>query len=190
MCCPRPVCPGVGACVEPAVVWLRTEGERLVGVPDASGRMRLQPYLHRATEIHVGHRRGLAPLGRRRRQPGRRPRRQAAPTAGRRLHPRRQPHRGVAGGGDQAWFGQRRARDYKRDADPWPTRASVLAQLTDVGFAPTSRFARDEVLRSVHVFDAVIAAYVAYRRAREGWPRDDDACEGDGWIWVPPADGA
>ncbi|HWU86682.1 MAG TPA: hypothetical protein VN253_05385, partial [Kofleriaceae bacterium] len=64
--CERPICPGMEACAEPAVVWLRTEGRALVRratsvavgdgprpTPGAQARLapgaqaRLAPYAHR-----------------------------------------------------------------------------------------------------------------------------------------------
>ena len=46
-----------------------------------------------------------------------------------------------------ALCGSRTARGYKRDADPWRTRALILEQLDDLSFAPQSRMAREDVLR-------------------------------------------
>ena len=68
-----------------------------------------------------------------------------------------------------ALCGPRVARGYKRDADPWVTRAVVLERFSDLSFAPQSRMAREDVLRNDHCFDAVISAYTAYLWARDGW---------------------
>ena len=55
------------------------------------------------------------------------------------------------------------------------------------GFAPTSCFSREEVLRNDHCFDALLSAYTAYLWARDGWdkPEDVQGLEADGWIWAP-----
>jgi hypothetical protein len=208
--CTRPVCPGVEACVEPAVIWLRTEGERLVageaaseGTVSAGGtstsitsdttskrpRIRLQPYMHRATEIVLAYQRGLVPTT----------------TAGTAVGPvaarAGQLRRRLAGCGYTlndnllevsppatlgALVGRRRARATRRDADAWAARATVLEGFGDLTFAPTSRFAREDALRSVHVFDALIAGYTAYRWSREGWTLPAGGVfDDDGWIWTP-----
>ncbi len=72
--CERPVCPGMEACADPAVVWLRTEGRSLVRkvAEAASGdrvrtvhqgaQVRLAPYAHRTTEVELTYGRGLLPL--------------------------------------------------------------------------------------------------------------------------------
>lgn len=187
--CVRPSCPGVEACDEPAVVWLRGPAERLGDATPTAGRLRFPPYLHRATEVYLREGRGIGAFTLTAAGSS-----QVASRAG-------QLRRRLAGLGYvvddnlievspvaaiAVWFGHRRARYYKHDGDPWPTRAAVLAELGDVRFAPTSRFAREECLRSVHVFDALIAAYVAHRRQLEGWTLPAAACPGDGWIWCPP----
>src|SRR5882757_3917090 len=78
------------------------------------------------------------------------------------------------------------ARGYKRDADPWHTRALILERLDDLSFAPQSRMAREDVLQSDHCFDAVLSAYTAYLWARDGWPTPDGCFTDDGWIVAPP----
>ena len=85
-----------------------------------------------------------------------------------------------------ALCGPRAARGYKRDADPWVTRAQVLEQLRDLAFAPQSRMAREDVLQNDHCFDAVISAYTAYLWARDGWAAADGVFADDGWIVAPP----
>ncbi len=197
--CERPVCPGMEACEEPAVVWLRTEGRALVRkVAEAvSGdRMRtikqvaqvqLAPYAHRATEVDVVYRRGLLPIQTlgssnhaiaaragyvRRRLRG----------AGFILHRNLievSPAATIA-----ALCGTRASRGYKRDADPWRTRAMILERLGDLSFAPRSRMAREDVLQNDHCFDALISAYTAYRWAHDRWPSPTD--DEDGHIVVPP----
>jgi predicted nuclease with RNAse H fold len=187
--CERPVCPGTAACPEPAVAWLRGPAEQFDPAKVRAGALRFPPYLHRATEVYLREARGMQLLT------------LTAAASSQVAARAAQLRRRLAGRGFvlddnlievspvaalTTWFGLRRARSYKHDADPWPTRAAIVEALTDVRFAPGSRFAREEVLRSVHVFDALMAAYVAHRRAREGWQLPVDACAGDGWIWSPP----
>ena len=207
--CVLPACPGMEVCVDPAVVWLRSEGRALMA---GEARMqqqhqgggavarrsqpivqqpqaRLAPYAHRATDLVMTYGRGLLPvtaLG--------------APhgaVAARAHHLRRRlaalgftlnanlvevsPAATIA-----ALCGPRAARGYKRDADPWRTRASILEQLAgDLVFAPQSRMAREDVLQNDHGFDAVIAAYTAARWARDGLRVPEGIVEADGWIFAP-----
>ena len=205
--CERPVCPGMEACADPAVVWLRTEGRSLVRNEGAqrktvggskteaaprsgtTAQARLAPYTHRATDVVMTYGRGLLPLSAlgaangtitaranqlRRRLRG----------AGYELHENLievSPSATVA-----ALCGARMARGYKRDADPWRTRALILEQLGDLSFAPQSRMAREEVLGNDHCFDAVISAYTAYLWARDGWSVPEGCFGDDGWIAAPP----
>lgn len=207
--CTLPACPGVSDCVDPAVVWLRTAGRALTedaeladtvaaGQTTSAGasvhppRVRIQPYAHRATELVVSYERGLLPASQIGHASG-----QVAARGG---HLRRRllragfalhqnllevsPAATVA-----ALFDRRRARGYKRDADPWHTRAQLVESLADLEFAPGSRMAREDALRNDHCFEALIAAYTAYLWAKEGWtlPEPATVFVDDGWIWVPPA---
>jgi len=200
--CDRPVCPGTEACEDPAVVWLRTTGRQMmqkiaaetVGGPSRTTSMsppqaRLQPYAHRATDVVLTYQRGLLPLSSlngantmitaragqlRRRLRG----------AGYQLHGNLlevSPAATIA-----ALCGPRAARGYKRDADPWVTRAEVLAKFDDLSFAPQSRMAREDVLRNDHCFDAVVSAYTAFLWARDGWESPTGVFADDGWIFAPP----
>jgi Protein of unknown function (DUF429) len=206
--CLEAICPGVSACVDPAVVWLRTEGRALVVGDEAeaeaqgggahhrvttarrSPRARVVPYSHRATELLLCHERGILPqtsvgaaTGAVATRAAHLVRRLAA--AGFALHERLievSAHATVA-----ALFDSRRARGRKRDADPWHTRAEIVEGLGDLGFAPSSRMSREEVLRNDHCFDALIAGYTAYRFCVEGWTMPDPRFAVDGWIWAPPA---
>ncbi|MBK9032487.1 MAG: DUF429 domain-containing protein [Myxococcales bacterium] len=206
--CVVPACPGVEACVDPAVVWLRTEGRALAegatmsaAVQGASrertvrepvrGRWRAQPYAHRATEVVLCYDRGLLPPS----QLGH----AVGLVAARAAHLRRRlvragfalhqnllevsPAATIA-----ALFDRRRARGYKRDADPWETRAGLVEQLGDLEFAPVSRLAREDALSNDHCFDSLIAAYTAFLWARDDWamPEAGTPFAEDGWIWVPP----
>jgi len=200
--CERPVCPGMEACADPAVIWLRTNGRALIQEVaaesvGASGRRRMQhaaqvrlaPYAHRATDVLMTYQRGLLPISQlgtansaitaRARQLKKRLR-----GAGYELHRNLievSPAATIA-----ALCGTRAARGYKHDADPWRTRAVILEQLHDLTFAPQSRMAREDVLGNDHCFDAVISAYTAYRWARDGWEVPDGVFADDGWIFAPP----
>jgi predicted nuclease with RNAse H fold len=210
--CTVAVCPGVEACVDPAVVWLRSEGRALTedavvaaDVVSGSGagqsrhtvtrsqpsrtRLRLQPYAHRCTELVVCYERGLLPpssvggavglVAHRASHLRRRLLR-----AGFELHQNLievSPAATIA-----ALFDRRRARGYKRDADPWETRADIIESLSDLEFAPSSRLAREDVLRNDHCFDAVIDAYTAFLWTRDGWTMPEGPYVEDGWIWAPP----
>jgi Protein of unknown function (DUF429) len=207
--CERPACPGAIVCDDPAVAWLRTATRlelsdqsstlRSVNSPrslvtvrssEPAVRARLTPYAHRATEVSLVAR-GLWPVSH---LGG-----ANSPIAARARHLARR----LAGAGFTlhenllevsplatvtALFGPRAARGRKRDADPWHTRAEILASLDDLSFAPSSRLAREEVLRNDHCFDAVISAYTAYCWARDGWelPAEGaDVFAADGWVWAP-----
>jgi len=198
--CERPVCPGMEACADPAVIWLRTEGRALVrkvavetvgggSRPAFPAQARLAPYAHRATELVMTYERGLLPLSAIGHASG-----AIAARAG-------QLRRRLRGVGFElhgnllevsptatvaALCGPHAARGYKRDADPWHTRALILERLDDLSFAPQSRMAREEVLGNDHCFDAVISAYTAYRWAHEGWQLPEGVFADDGWIFAPP----
>lgn len=213
--CVRPACPGAMACDDPAVVWLRTSSSslssslgrvelssisssssasrtRVTSSPvEPAGRARLTPYSHRATEVDLVAK-GLWPVSR---LGG-----ANSPIAARARHLVRrlggagwQLHENLLEVSPQATvtalFGARAARGRKRDADPWHTRAEILTSLRDLSFAPSSRLAREEVLRNDHCFDAVISAYTAYCWARDGWEipeRGGEMFRTDGWVWAPP----
>jgi predicted nuclease with RNAse H fold len=200
--CVVPVCPGTEACVDPAVVWLRSTGRALVQNVAAEtvgggsrtirqhvAQARLAPYSVRATEVVMTYQRGLLPVSSlggatgsiasrgmqlRKRLRG----------AGYELHANLlevSPAATIA-----ARCGIPLARGYKHDADPWRTRATILESLRDLTFAPQSRMAREDVLQNDHCFDAVIAAYTAFLWARDGWTAPGGIFEDDGWIFAPP----
>lgn len=205
--CVRPVCPGAASCEDPAVVWLRTSGKRVVeglaanadtadGTAAPGGRrtrVPLVPYLHRATDVSLAYERGLIPtesLGA-----------STGAVAGR----ARQLRRRLAGAGVllgerlievsapatlAALFGSRRARAARRDAEAWHERARMIGELPGLTFSPRSRFAREDALARIHVFDALIAAYTAARWAQAGCPAPPDGpWVEDGWIVLPPERG-
>ncbi len=205
--CTVPACPGVDDCVDPAVVWLRTEGRALAedagvnaaaqgGPRDVSVRRslpqvrsRVMPYAHRATELVLCYERGLLPTSHVGASVGL--------VAARADHLRRRLvragfslHQNLLEVSPQATlaalFDRRRARGYKRDADPWQTRAAILEQLADLDFAPRSRLAREDALSNDHCFDALVAAFTAYLWARDGWTLPAGPFTDDGWIWAPP----
>jgi hypothetical protein len=199
--CEVPVCPGMEACVDPAVVWLRTTGRQLVRQVAAEtvggstrpqrvgAQARLAPYAHRATEVVMTYQRGLLPLsalgasnGAIAARAGQLRRRLRG--AGYVLHENLIEVSPAATIG--ALCGARAARGYKRDADPWRTRAVILERFEDLSFAPQSRMAREDVLRNDHCFDAVISAYTAYLWARDGWEVPSGIVPDDGWIVSPP----
>lgn len=118
--CVRPSCPGVEACDEPAVVWLRGPAERLGDATPTAGRLRFPPYLHRATEVYLREGRGIGAFTLTAAGSS-----QVASRAG-------QLRRRLAGLGYvvddnlievspvaaiAVWFGHRRARYYKHDGD-------------------------------------------------------------------------
>ena len=208
--CTLPVCPGVASCVDPAVVWLRTEGNELEedavarsavatgAIPTTTSRtttsrprVRLVPYSHRATEVVLCYEQGLIPTT------------SIGASTGVIAARAAQLRRRLVGLGFElnanllevsppatvaALFDRRRARGYKRDADPWHTRADIVEHLRDLNFAPSSRLSREEVLRNDHCFEALVAGYTGYLWARDGWtmPEPADVFAVDGWIWSPP----
>jgi predicted RNase H-like nuclease len=218
--CAEPVCPGLAVCVDPTIVWFRTKGaelvesatadrDRIVAIPSGrNGRSaaplvppaqkpHATPYTQRATEVVLHRRHHIIPretLGQ-----------GMGPLTARAAHlvralgrfgyvrtknlievfPRATIHK---------LWGADMARRYKRDADPWHTRAFLLEKLRDeVEFARGSGFARETVMSNDHCFDAVICAYTAYLWARDGWtlPEEDRAVfEADGWIFAPGVTGS
>lgn len=203
--CVRPVCPGAALCDDEAVVWLRTEGQRLVEGQSATAetadgtvasapmrhRVPLVPYLHRAADVLLtyGHRSV--------------PTESLAAATGAVASRAHQLRLRLAGIGIHlgerlvevsvtasltAWFGSQRARSARHGSDAWHQRARMLDEFSDLGFTAKSRFSREDALARVHVFDAVVAAYTAYKGRTEGWwtPDRDGPWRADGWIVAPP----
>ncbi|HTJ42078.1 MAG TPA: DUF429 domain-containing protein [Kofleriaceae bacterium] len=207
--CVEAICPGIAECVDPAVVWLRTVGHELavgtemeqaeVGAPAhhrvttlrRTPRGRVVPYSQRGTELVLCHEQGILPqtaiggaTGAVAARAAHLVKRLAA--GGFAMHERLievSAHATVA-----ALFDRRKARGYKRDADPWHTRAEIVEGLAAHGglaFSPSSRMSREEVLRNDNCFDAMIAGYTAYRWTVEGWTLPDPVFATDGWIYAP-----
>ncbi len=212
--CTLEACPGQSECVDPAVVWLNTAGaqlvqqvvasdrDRIAAIPATSGfvshsvvrsshtRPRLVPYVHRVSEVVLHYKHGVIPrdlMGK-----GNGPIAARASQLRRRLQPMGytlndnlievSPRATV-----HALFGPDKARGYKRDGDPWETRASIVEGL-DTVFALSSRLSREEVLRNDHCFEALLSAYSAFLRQRDGWTKpndaDDELWDRDGLIWA------
>jgi len=209
--CTLAVCPGVSVCDVPSVRWLRTSaqtmgreriGEQVMATTTAfvstpiptrgDSKPRLLPYAHRGTEAYLHFERGVLPrdtMGRANGQIGAR---------GNHLR-RRLAQKGVLlnqrvlevspRATIHVLLGETLARRYKRDADPWETRAAIVEALAgDLRFARTSCFSREEVLRNDHCFDALLSAYTGYLWLRDKWerPSGTDDLVDDGWIWAPP----
>ena len=211
--CRLTACPGKETCAEPAVQWLcgegvalaeqalESDGDRIAVIPSGHGyrgfagtpvarpRPRIEPYIHRAVEVALHYDRGELSrdaLGA-----------ATGPIAARAGHLRRllashgyTLHRDLLEVSSRATvhalFGAQKARGYKRDADPWHTRADIVDHLRDMSFALSSRLAKEEVLRNDHCFEALLSGYTAYLWARDGWDMPDGVFAEDGWIWVPP----
>jgi hypothetical protein len=207
-------CPGYQECSDPATVWLRTVGQelqaqavlsdrnRIAAMPQVSGfrepsplppaaAHRLPPYTHRCTEVELHFTRRLLAkehLG------------QASwAIASRAAHIRRalasadfeinqsllevSPRCTI-----QALFGENEARSYKRDADPWQTRAAIVEGMSTLSFSTGSRLSREDVLRNDNCFDALVSAYTGFLWARDSWTMPEGSpFDEDGWIWAPPA---
>lgn len=207
-------CPGYQECSDPATVWLRTIGQelhlesvlsdhnRIAAMPQSSGfrqpapvpaaaLQRLPPYTHRCTEVELHYTRGLLAkehMGQ-----------SSWAIASRAAHVRKV----LAGAGFvineallevsprctiQALFSENEARSYKRDADPWQTRAAIVEGMDALSFSQGSRLSREEVLRNDNCFDALVCGFTGFLWARDGWTMPADGpFDVDGWIWAPPS---
>ncbi len=211
-------CPGIDACTVPVVVWMRRHAERLsirTGRSDPS-KPAVTPYTQRATELLLERAtlqprealgQGMGPLAAR------------AAYLRRALAPKLRLNENLLEVHPRATlirlFGLREERRTRQGEvqRTWDTRKQMLGQLVE-GLA-FDRVWPDLVVRNVHVFHAVVAAFSAYFWAREGWrgPADlldvDEATSSDegpspsqrliapiaelgdlwledGWIWAPP----
>lgn len=190
--CRVTVCPGVDACVDPAVVAMQRIAQGLAPLSrdERRGKPHVTPYTQRATELYLRQQYGIEPreaLGQ-----------GTGPLAARAAHLLRTicdrftlndnlievfpkatlALRGLAG----------EARRYKRHLLERQTRAQILDAL-----APTLSFApgvwREECVQSDHAFDAVVCAYTAFLWASEAWQvpaQYAELADSDGWIWASP----
>jgi predicted nuclease with RNAse H fold len=208
-------CPGIDACTVPVVGWMRNHAERLsirTGRSDP-GKPAVTPYTQRATELLLERAtlqprealgQGMGPLAAR------------AAYLRRALSPRLRLHENLIEVHPRATlirrFGlrdERRARQGEVERT-WETRKTMLGMLVE-GLA-FDRVWPELVVRNVHVFHAVVAAFTAWFWAREGWRGPEDLLEPvdpavdpnrpnrlakpiaelgdlwleDGWIWTPP----
>ncbi len=193
--CAVPVCPGQAACVDPAVVVMRTMTE---GLGDSEtrearrGKPEVTPYTQRVTEVFLQRRLGFPPretLGQ-----------GMGPLTARALHIVRaisdkfQVNRNLIEVSPKATLAGlfrrypgeagRRHTHYKKRVD---ARLAMLEKLPGLTFAPPVW--RESCVQSDHAFDAIICAFAGYLRQRDGWqvPEDmADVAARDGWIWTAP----
>jgi predicted nuclease with RNAse H fold len=208
-------CPGVQACVVPAVQWMRRHAPALHAARRSDpGKPAVTPYTQRAVDVLLTHV-GLSPresLGQ-----GMGPLAARAAYLRRALSPQLRLHENLLEVYPPATvarlFGAEVERRQRRSdsEQAWDLRKRVLSAL-----APALAFDYvwpEVVVRSPHVFEAVIAGFTAFMWAYQGWqgPPDllsqavSEPAEGvrepltqavadfdrmwleDGWIWVPPA---
>ncbi len=205
-------CPGVGACEVPVVAWMRQHAQALLGRQGRGDPHKpvVTPYTQRAVDVLLAHEdlhpreslgQGMGPLAAR------------AAYLRRVLSPRLRLHENLLEVHPPATLvrvvGSALERGLRQSESErvWELRKLVLTRIGD-----RLRFDYvwpELVVRSPHVFDAVIAGYTAFLWASEGWwgPADlvgagateplreavralDLHWLEDGWIWTPPARGA
>lgn len=209
-------CPGVQACTVPVVTWMRRHAPALHAARRSDpGKPAVTPYTQRAVDVLLTHV-GLSPresLGQ-----GMGPLAARAAYLRRVLSPRLRLHENLIEVHPPATisrlFGAEVERRHRRSdsEQAWELRKRMLAALES---CLAFDFVWPEVVvRSPHVFEAVIAALSAFLWAHEAWQGPSDllppapaaaadtvapdplkaAVEGledrwleDGWIWVPPA---
>ncbi|EDM78925.1 hypothetical protein PPSIR1_03613 [Plesiocystis pacifica SIR-1] len=201
-------CPGVANCEVPVVRWMSRNAQRLQvrrGRTDP-GKPSVTPYTQRATELLLERAtlqprealgQGMGPLAAR------------AAYLRRSLSPQLRLHENLIEVHPRATlirlFGARREQRSRLGAvdQTFAIRREMLAEL--VAELAFDRVWPDLVVRNIHVFHAVIAAFSAYFWAREGWRGPEDLLLGnadgplaevidefgdlwlqDGWIWTPP----
>lgn len=203
--CRESVCPGMSACVDPAVIWFRTQGaeliaraqpderDQIVAIPVGRTRPRpttlsppmqkpsTTPYTQRACEVYMHRVHGIMPretLGQ-----------GMGPLTARAAHLTRalarfdyKLNRNLLEVYPKATiaklWGEQVARRYKRRAGTWEARAGILEALQGtLEFARGSRMAREQCLQNDHCFDAVICAYTAFLWARDGWQMPEEQRE-------------
>jgi hypothetical protein len=213
MRCTLSKCPGDANCVDTSTVWLRSTGQELqqqyvladpnrivalsqssgfhqVTAPPPAATQRLPPYTHRCTEVDLHYRRGILP----KEQIG-----QSSWAITSRAHFLRRRLEALGFSLNQsllevsprctihALFGSLAAQGYKRDADPWHTRASIVEGMAGLRFGVKSGMSREDVLRNDNCFDALISAYTGFLKVRDGWTMPaGEPFASDGWIWAPP----
>jgi len=208
--CQIPVCPSVQNCVDPAVLWLRDFEESLrhsqdsVGLVEtiASGKKRTfnrgrkirehqkrcVPYLHRCTEIEAHFHKELIPvdyIGKSNSPIGTRANHLVKALRGHGFEIHKNLIEVSSRATVEALCGSAKARGYKRDADPWHTRAAILEGFEELKFSPSSRFAREDTLSNDHCFEALLSAYAASLIAREGMSEVSTPFDKDGFLFVP-----
>lgn len=206
-------CPGMEACSVPVVAWMRRHGEHLsirTGRSDP-GKPAVTPYTQRATELLLERAtlqprealgQGMGPLAAR------------AAYLRRALSPKLRLNENLIEVHPRAtlirMFGDREERRSRHGTttQTWEVRKQMLGQLVEgVAF---DRVWPELVVRHVHVFHAVVAAFSAYFWARDAWQGPAELLAGaeqrasalseaidelgdlwleDGWIWVPPSRG-
>ncbi len=173
-------CPGIDACEVPVVVWMRNHAGRLSirsGRSDPS-KPAVTPYTQRATELLLERAtlqprealgQGMGPLAAR------------ATYLRRALSPRLRLHENLIEVHPRATlirrFGLREERKSRQGEveRTWETRKTMLASLVE-GLT-FDRVWPELVVRNVHVFHAVVAAFTAWFWAREGWQGPADLLE-------------
>jgi predicted nuclease with RNAse H fold len=212
-------CPGVAACTVPVVGWMRRHAPGLSGRRGRTdpGKPAVTPYTQRAADLLLAHA-GLQPresLGQ-----GMGPLAARAAYLRRVLSPRLRLHENLIEVHPPATLIRLAGEAVVRRLgvgpadEAWELRRRVLGELR-----PRLQFDYvwpDIVVRSPHVFEAVIAAYTAFLWSSQGWqgPGDVRPTTGktdktdkvvvvrdpleaaldelgglwlaDGWIWVPP----
>ena len=203
--CREAVCPGVAACVDPAVKLFRASAvrrrERALLVDDDAtispppthgdnGKPTYTPYTQRLTEVLLHEEHGILPretLGQ-----GMGPLTARAAYLTRALASRFTLNENLIEVYPKAtiWrlLGEQTARTYKKHHAQAAVRlGKILGELPGLEFGPGQW--QERGVQNDHMFDAVICAYTAWLWARDGWqlPVDErDVYQVDGWIHIPP----
>ena len=201
-------CPGVSSCVVPSVVWMREHAPALLARRGRADRSKpsVTPYTQRAVDVLYSHAQlqpreslgqGMGPLAAR------------ATYLRRALAPDLRLHENLIEVHPPATLVRLCGAEFERRLRRGET-ARLWSQRKET-FARLDRWLRfdyvwpEVVVRSPHVFDAVISGFTAFLWALEGWggPTDmlaEDSSQAvvaaisglgldwveDGWIWAPP----
>ncbi len=201
-------CPGVSSCVVPSVVWMREHAPALLARRGRADRSKpsVTPYTQRAVDVLYSHAQlqpreslgqGMGPLAAR------------ATYLRRALAPELRLHENLIEVHPPATLVRLCGAEFERSLRRGET-ARLWSQRKET-FARLDRWLRfdyvwpEVVVRSPHVFDAVISGFTAFLWALEGWAGPTDmlsedssgaviaAISGlgldwveDGWIWAPP----